>query len=116
VLIAFNTVAENPGLAGGVAGRGGSSWIELPGQPRVYVSGTVSVDVEWFTAAQFTPGLGVAAVESVVLHELGHVVGLDHVDDRTQLMAPEGGPVRDYQDGDRSGLALLGAGECAPGV
>ncbi|MBI2170040.1 MAG: matrixin family metalloprotease [Actinobacteria bacterium] len=52
----------------------------------------------------------------ILLHELGHLVGLGHASDPTQMMAPavpEGGPAS-YREGDRAGLAELGAGSgCA---
>lgn len=47
----------------------------------------------------------------VLLHELGHLAGLDHPDDPAQLMAtpvPQTGPTA-YRDGDRAGLEALGA-------
>jgi hypothetical protein len=50
---------------------------------------------------------------ATLLHELGHVVGLDHVDDPAQLMYtfPGNGSAR-FAPGDLRGLAELGAGGC----
>lgn len=51
---------------------------------------------------------------ATLLHELGHLVGLDHVDDPEELMHryPGAGPVA-LGPGDRAGLAALGAeGAC----
>ena len=60
---------------------------------------------------------GVAAARGVIEHELGHVVGLDHVNDATQLMNPSETPtVTGYAAGDLSGLAILGEGQCTPGL
>jgi predicted Zn-dependent protease len=52
-------------------------------------------------------------LDAVVLHEFGHLVGLDHVPDPHQLMYKQptvhpGG----FADGDRRGLALLSGGPC----
>lgn len=50
-------------------------------------------------------------VGQLVMHELGHAVGLAHSADRTQVMYPRiGGDRLDYQAGDLSGLARVGAG------
>ena len=50
-------------------------------------------------------------------HEFGHLVGLDHVDDPTQLMYPSTSPaVSTFGGGDLAGLAALGSGACAPNV
>ena len=50
-------------------------------------------------------------------HELGHVVGLDHVEDPTRLMNPVGGDeVTDFATGDLLGLAQLGRGRCFPEI
>ena len=56
---------------------------------------------------------GPQRVRGVILHELGHLVGLDHVDDPRELMYPR--PTvqgDDFADGDRRGLAALSRGPC----
>jgi hypothetical protein len=48
---------------------------------------------------------------SVLLHELGHIMGLDHVKDPDQLMYSGRHPnfrVRDFGSGDLEGLRRLG--------
>lgn len=77
------------------------------------VSGSVYLDREAF---EFRSGAdGEPGWTSVLRHELGHLVGLDHLDDPTQLMNPvTSSAVDTYQAGDLTGLALLGQGDCAP--
>jgi len=48
------------------------------------------------------------------MHELGHVVGLAHVHDPAQIMFNDNIGQTDLGDGDRRGLAALGAGPCRP--
>ena len=56
---------------------------------------------------------GKAAARAVVLHELGHLVGLNHVSDRGQIMFSESRPdVTRYGVGDLTGLSKLGQGPC----
>jgi hypothetical protein len=55
--------------------------------------------------------------QATVMHELGHLVGLAHTSDRTQLMFSETLPnVKDFGAGDLRGLALLGTQPCYPNV
>jgi hypothetical protein len=114
VLIAWETEQQNPALTGDVVGEGGSVAVSLGDGPRIYLSGTVSLDGP--RLGELLGGRnGEAAVRSVVLHELGHLVGLAHVDDAAQLMYPEARrEVTDYAAGDLTGLARLGAGPCVP--
>jgi predicted Zn-dependent protease len=80
----------------------------------VFVSGQVVLDATDLRRMTRTRS-GRDEARGVVMHELGHVVGLDHVKDRTQLMyrsTVEG--VTDLGAGDLTGLDALGRGPCAP--
>lgn len=84
------------------------------GGPRVFVTGQVVLNSD----RRLLPGFEDrhASWGAVVLHELAHLVGLDHVDDPAQLMhpAPGFGPV-ELAAGDLAGLAAVGAdGGCLP--
>ena len=59
---------------------------------------------------------GVPVYVPVLQHELGHVVGLDHIGDPDQMMRPSSSDVLTLQEGDLAGLAQLGQGACAPGL
>ena len=83
----------------------------------VHVSGTVVLDASDLGAILGQPG-GPERVRAVIQHELGHLVGLDHVADVTQLMYSEGNDLQsgDWANGDLAGLHQLGSGPCAPSV
>jgi hypothetical protein len=114
VLIAWETEEQNPALAGDVVGEAGSVPASLGDGPRVYLTGTVSLDAP--RLAEILRGRdGRRVARSIVLHELGHLMGLAHVDDEQQLMFPEARrDVPDFAAGDLTGLAALGAGVCVP--
>jgi hypothetical protein len=114
VLIAWETEVENPDLAGDRVGEGGSVAVSLGDGPQVYVTGSVSLDATQLPGILEQRG-GERAVDGIVLHELGHLVGLDHVDDEGQLMYPEARRgVSDFAAGDLTGLVRLGTGVCVP--
>ncbi|MGY2065627.1 matrixin family metalloprotease [Blastococcus sp. SYSU DS0619] len=115
VLVSWQTEAENPELAGRVAGLAGSASVEPPGGPQVFVTGVVGLDAAAFDSMLADPA-GVSGARAVVLHELAHLVGLAHVADPDELMYPTTSTVLDFGIGDLTGLSQLGGGECVPTV
>ena len=115
VLIAWSDPVESPDLAGDVLGLGGSESAS-DGKQSVYVTGAIALDGPELAGLLALPD-GEAQVRSVIEHELGHLVGLDHVNDPTQLMNPStDGTVTTYAAGDLTGLNRLGRGACFPQV
>jgi hypothetical protein len=67
----------------------------------------------WLVRADIiiSPSAPAAYVPTLVRHELGHAMGLSHVQQSNEIMYPYVGPSSpaDYQAGDRAGLAAVGA-------
>lgn len=114
VLVSWATPDEVPGLGGTVAGLGGSRAVSAGG-PWVYVTGAVTLDAGWTSEVLLSPH-GRDAVRAVLVHEFGHVLGLDHVDDPGELMHPTNEGRIDLGPGDLAGLARLGRGACEPAL
>ncbi len=110
VLIGWADRDEVPDLEGDVAGIGGATYAEVGGR-RTYVTGMVVLDVETYDKLASTKDA--TSVElAVLLHELGHLVGLAHVDDEGEIMYADGVTRTTYGTGDLDGLARLGSGGC----
>jgi hypothetical protein len=110
VLFAWGDEGSNPELAGQFAGVTSPQAVSRGNGPAVYVTGQVVLDREQL--ADDDP-----QTQATLLHELGHLVGLDHTSDRRQIMYAESDPaVTDYGDGDLRGLFELGTQPCVPGL
>lgn len=116
VLIAWATPDEVPDFGVDIAGEAGAARITTPSGDDAYVTGTVYLDPAKID--RMRQDLGAPVARSVVMHELGHLVGLAHVNDDTQVMWPRGNGklLVEYQAGDLAGLAALGAGACQPDI
>jgi hypothetical protein len=113
VTISWSDPVASPKLKGSVAGYAGSSTIERDGH-RWFVTGTVVLDGPQL-AQILDERRGRSGVRSVMMHELAHLVGLDHVDAPGQLMRAKGDEsITTWGAGDRTGLAAVGRGRCIP--
>ena len=113
VLFAWTSPDVVPRLKGSVAGMGGpvTQFGNASDRTR-YIGGVVYLDSPQVAAA-LRGRDGHARARAIVMHELGHLVGLDHVDNDSQLMAPRlHRGVTEFGMGDRAGLRQLGSGGC----
>lgn len=113
LLIAWTTPDAAPQLEGEVIGAGGSTHFSFEDGPKSYVTGSLELDAPQIARDLDRPD-GAAYTSAVILHELGHVMGLDHVQDPAQLMYPEIGAPDGFAAGDLNGLYELGQARCRP--
>lgn len=102
VVIALGDELQTDQVPGNVIGRTVITYFATIGRATVVIDmGDINSNAPWSGN-----GLG-----PVLMHELGHAVGLDHVNDPTQLMNPFTSPngPKTYAAGDLTGLWQLGA-------
>ncbi|MCU1587160.1 MAG: putative cell wall binding repeat 2-containing protein [Frankiales bacterium] len=112
VVIAWGTRSQTDLLGAGAVGEGGwrSNGTSTNGSTWTWkiVSGFVVVD----PTAHLTAGFGRGVTRgSVLLHELGHVSGLNHTSQTSQVMAPalSSASLASWGTGDKTGLGVVGA-------
>ncbi|MHB8463612.1 MAG: matrixin family metalloprotease [Acidimicrobiales bacterium] len=109
IIVAWARPSETDLLPGGnTIGEGGSWWV-MPEAKKIYVTGAVVIDPANTANLLASFGAG-SSLGELLLHELGHVVGLGHTPDRSQVMFPTILPLAAaaYGVGDLAGLAQLG--------
>jgi hypothetical protein len=111
LLIAWTTPDVAPQLKGKVIGTGGSTHYSYDDGPKTFVTGGLDLDAPQIADELLNPD-GHLYATAVVLHELSHVMGLDHVSDFTQLMYPEIGTPEGLSAGDLNGLYELSKAQC----
>lgn len=126
VIIGWTNPDVEPDLAGPVAGFAGSTRIEtqttsasgeVVQQTTVYVTGAIALDGPQIADIIARSPNGWAEALAVLKHEAAHLVGLDHVDDATEIMNPVGSQdVTEFGPGDLRGLNHLGRGACVPEI
>ena len=108
LVVAWATPRQVPGLRGSTAGIGGSTAQRVGDGPWRYVYGGVAVDATARLKGGFGKGQTLGAL---LLHEIGHAMGLDHTSATSQIMYPSlQSTFRGrYEAGDLAGLHALGA-------
>ncbi|WP_170286181.1 matrixin family metalloprotease [Nocardioides rubriscoriae] len=106
VLVSWADPRDEPELEGDIVGVAGAASIG-----GIYQTGSVILDAPAFDEMERRGEEGLQ--RAVLMHELGHLVGLDHVDDRRQLMYPSTTVQMTFGPGDLTGLRILGEGPCA---
>lgn len=104
VIVAWATSAELPDLEGATAGIGGSTPAQVGSRVR-FITGEVVLDADAYRRMERT---GDRTSQVLILtHELGHVLGLDHVDDSDELMYAKYRGQTGLGPGDLEGLRKL---------
>lgn len=112
IVIAYvdnDVAAGRSSLLDGAWGQGGQVY-RYEGKTVVVGRGFVVLDAD--KAVRLRAGFGPGTRRSnLVMHEIGHVMGLDHVSDRRQLMHPQLSETtpKGFAAGDLAGLKKLGA-------
>ena len=112
VLIAWSNPIETPGFNTDLIGEATTYQLVRPNGYAHYVTGQVILDAT--RLKKLEEDYGTQITSAVLKHELGHLVGLGHPESKDQLMYKETiVGIENFQNGDYTGLSILGAGSCA---
>jgi hypothetical protein len=109
----FSDPYETPVLDGptiGIGGIGGGDNI------RATTSGRRWIVKGGYAIADVTDVTSPSRLTSTFSHEIGHMLGLDHVTSPNELMYGFISPLTDFQTGDRNGLYSIGEPQCVGGA
>ncbi len=114
-VIGFSDPYETPILDGGTIGIGGIG-PNILGSPITLAPGasTAWIVQGGFALIDVSDIIDPAEIESAFTHEIGHMLGLDHVNAIGELMRPiiSNPPQTDYGPGDANGLYSIGEPQC----
>ena len=110
ISVSWQDSAAMAEMTDNIAGLGGSPVFSSPSGTRYRVAGTIALSRGYY--ALLTQRGDHDEALAILLHEFGHVVGLDHVDSSRELMYDGNGNLDDYGPGDLEGLRRLGQGPC----
>lgn len=94
------SISKEP-IPGETVGLGGHNYSGYPGYQAIIQSGWVKVEPDFGRMSK-------NAQHELLIHELGHVVNLAHVDARSEIMFPTMKGQKAYGAGDREGMRLVG--------
>ena len=104
VLVRWSNGVVTEQLHGDVAGLGGSASVRVGERVR-YVTGRIVLDADVYNQLQRAENH--LDQRLILEHEIGHVLGLDHVADRHQVMNEGESDVAGLGRGDIAGLRAL---------
>lgn len=116
ILITWSTVTNRPDVPDNVLGEGGATYASREGTEKIYVSGVVDFQIDHLRKYLETRAEE-GKFKAVILHEIGHALGLDHSEGAWDIMYPEDRLLVDELSlGDKAGLYILASQRCYPNI